>query len=107
MGSSVQRALRLLREEPSDHQGETSMGDYLCAQVKRFIGRSKAFKDKGRDNIPIEFAYSMCGGEWTTVKDKLDGGSPLATMEPLCCTPRGKFRRCANSPVDREVKNKC
>ena len=68
-----------------------TVGDYLCAQVERFIGKKAEFKAAGKDNIKIPIYYSACGGDWTPVSDN---GTDLYVEEPLCCTKTGKFRRC-------------
>merc|ERR1712059_34185 len=77
-------------------KAEQTMGDYLCGQVKRWLRRDSAFKADGRDNIGISFAYSACGGPWSTVVSQKPNAEPvpLATKEPLCCDRFGKFKRC-------------
>merc|ERR1712080_321178 len=66
---------------PLTTKAEQTMGDYLCGQVKRWLKRDKDFKANGRANIDIEFAFSMCGGPWTTVESD---GEALKPKEPLC-----------------------
>jgi len=77
-------------------------GDTLCALVHKYYDANK-LKDKsghddytanGKDNIEVTYMYSMCGGDWKEVKDK---ETKLMAGEPLCCTNKGKFKRCDGS----------
>jgi len=81
---------------------EETTGDTLCGMVHDYYNARKE-KDKaahddyrlnGKDNIEVTYMYSMCGGDWTEVKDK---ETKLMAGEPLCCTNEGKFRRCDGS----------
>merc|ERR1719394_1954981 len=71
------------------------MGDYLCGQVHRWLKRNDDYKANGRDNIEMAFMYSECGNEWTEISSSIEG--KLVPKEPLCCTNKGKFRRCDGS----------
>ena len=84
----------LVRKQWSE-QAEETMGDYLCGQVHRWLKRNSSYKESGRDNIEIAFMYSQCGGEWTEIESSEEG--VLVPKEPLCCTNKGKFRRCDGS----------
>ena len=68
-----------------------TVGDYLCKQVERWLGRKADFKAEGKEDIRIPIYYSACGGDWTPVTDE---GEALYVEEPLCCTNTGKFYRC-------------
>ena len=84
----------LVRKKWSE-QAEETMGDYLCGQVHRWLKRNSDYKANGRDNIDIGFMYSECGNEWTEIASSTEG--KLVPKEPLCCTNKGKFRRCDGS----------
>merc|ERR1712112_138318 len=84
----------LVRKKWSD-QAEETMGDYLCGQVHRWLKRNDDYKANGRDNIEMAFMYSECGNEWTEISSSIEG--KLVPKEPLCCTNKGKFRRCDGS----------
>jgi len=77
-------------------------GDALCTMVHEYYVANQ-LKDKsghddytanGKDNIEVTYMYSMCGGDWTEVKDK---ETKLMAGEQLCCTNKGKFKRCDGS----------
>merc|ERR1711971_1428680 len=84
----------LVRKKWSE-QAEETMGDYLCGQVHRWLKRNSGYKENGRDNIEMAFMYSQCGNEWTEFSSSIEG--KLVPKEPLCCTNKGKFRRCDGS----------
>jgi len=85
----------LVRKKWSD-QAEETMGDYLCGQVHRWLKKKdEDYKANGKDNIEMAFMYSECENEWTEISSSEEG--PLVQKEPLCCTNKGKFRRCDGS----------
>merc|ERR1711936_1406023 len=47
--------------------GSQTIGDYLCAQVKRWLRNSSSFKADGIRDLKLPFYYSTCGGAWTPV----------------------------------------
>jgi len=63
--------------------------------VHRWLKRNSDYKENGRDNIEMAFMYSQCGNEWTEISSSIEG--KLVPKEPLCCTNKGKFRRCDGS----------
>merc|ERR1711879_888011 len=56
-----------------------TVGDYLCKQVERWLGRKADFKAEGKEDIRIPIYYSACGGDWTPVTDE---GEALYVEEP-------------------------
>merc|ERR1711990_312137 len=74
---------------------EETVGDRLCGQVHRWLKRNRDYRANGRDNIKLAFMYSECGNEWKEISSSI--GGKLVPKEPLCCTNKGKFRRCDGS----------
>merc|ERR1712212_473363 len=71
--------------------GSQTIGDYLCAQVKRWLRNSSSFKADGIRDLKLPFYYSTCGGSWTPVSSK---GEDLYAKQPLCCNPDGTHFNC-------------
>ena len=80
-----------------------TIGDYLCAQVKRWLKKDKDFQENGKNNIKIPYYFSQCGKDWEPVTGD---GAALYSDEELCCTPNGTFRRCDGSDFVNECPEK-
>jgi len=77
--------------------GSTTVGDYLCGQVRRWLRNSASFKSGGIRNLKLPFYYSACNGEWTPITD---GSKALFFEEPLCCTSQGLYEKCDGTPFN-------
>jgi len=76
-----------------------TIGDYLCAQVKRWLKKSSSFKKDGIKNLELPFYYSSCKGDWTPVSSE---GVKLYTAEPLCCFGNGTYFNCDGSKTNQK-----
>merc|ERR1712241_1650207 len=77
--------------------GSTTVGDYLCGQVRRWLRNSASFKSGGIRNLRLPFYYSACNGDWTPITD---GSKALFFKEPLCCTSQGLYEKCDGTPFN-------
>merc|ERR1712130_142619 len=77
--------------------GSTTVGDYLCGQVRRWLRNSASFKANGIRNLRLPFYYSACNGEWTPIESQ---GEPLFFEESLCCTSQGLYEKCDGTPFN-------